>query len=308
MSLHTEMTQEEIHGYAPTDASPRGLVHGIVPRLDMWKVGDIVFARMQGEQLETVRSPARIEASPSDSIKLAYLDAGRGVIQQGDRETYLETGDFTLVDSSRPYRYFVDKRFAVRAFQFSKAAIGISDADISRVTATALSQEHSLSAYLMPFLKQLSARDVNYHPSTRMQLARNVTDILGTLIHDRLNDMPLEDSARRTLMVRIKAFIIDHLDLPELSPELIATAHFISVRYLHKLFASEDMSVSRWTLAARLDRCRRDLASDSPNSSAIFGVARQWGFSSPAHFSRAFRASFGMSPSEWQATARFSKE
>ncbi|MGW0964073.1 AraC family transcriptional regulator [Streptomyces gelaticus] len=30
-------------------------------------------------------------------------------------------------------------------------------------------------------------------------------------------------------------------------------------------------------------------------------VAQRWGFVSPSHFSRAFRATYGMSPREWQA-------
>ncbi|MFF2198440.1 AraC family transcriptional regulator, partial [Streptomyces sp. NPDC058157] len=33
-------------------------------------------------------------------------------------------------------------------------------------------------------------------------------------------------------------------------------------------------------------------------------VAQRWGFVSPSHFSRAFRAAYGMTPREWQAAAR----
>jgi AraC-like DNA-binding protein len=32
-------------------------------------------------------------------------------------------------------------------------------------------------------------------------------------------------------------------------------------------------------------------------------VAQRWGFSSPSHFSRTFRDTYGMSPSAWQASA-----
>jgi AraC-like DNA-binding protein len=296
--------QAAVRDYAGVDLSSRNILNAP----ELWTVGDIVFARQSGRHIQAVRSKAWVEQSPSDSIKVAFSDAGQTTVQQDDRETRLEAGDFTLLDASRPYRYGVEGGFRIRMFQFPKTALGISNGNLSQITATALSQEHALSAYLIPFLNHLSVRNIKYHPSTRMHLARNVTDILATLINDRLNDLPLEDSARRALVVRIKAFIIDNLDNVDLSPELIATAHFISVRYLHKLFAGEEMTVSRWTLAARLDRCRRDLASGTADSSAIFGVARQWGFSSPAHFSRAFRASFGMSPRDWQARSRLTTE
>lgn len=300
----TERYVTEGHNYASVNLANRGPVAGVAPKPEMWSHDGIVLARMSGLHLDAVRSQARIDEAPSDTIKLAFLDAGRAIVRQNGREAHLEAGDFTLIDCSRPYRYTIDGRYELRVFQFSTASLGITDGDLSAVTATALSQQHALSAYLMPFLVQLSTRGVKSHPSTRLQLARTVTDILATLIRDRLNDMPLHESARRTLLVRIKAFIVAHLDNAELSPELVATEHFISVRYLHKLFASEGISVSRWTLAARLERCRTDLASSSPSSNAIFGVARQWGFSSPAHFSRAFRAAYGMSAREWQASAR----
>jgi AraC-like DNA-binding protein len=32
-------------------------------------------------------------------------------------------------------------------------------------------------------------------------------------------------------------------------------------------------------------------------------VAHRWGFTNPAHFSRVFRAAYGMSPRECQATS-----
>ncbi|MDX2852994.1 AraC family transcriptional regulator [Streptomyces sp. PA03-3a] len=32
-------------------------------------------------------------------------------------------------------------------------------------------------------------------------------------------------------------------------------------------------------------------------------IARRWGFVSPAHFSRSFRAAYGLSPGEWHRTA-----
>ncbi|MCX4767208.1 helix-turn-helix domain-containing protein [Streptomyces sp. NBC_01275] len=33
----------------------------------------------------------------------------------------------------------------------------------------------------------------------------------------------------------------------------------------------------------------------------VAAVAQRWGFTSPSHFSRAFRDAHGMSPREWQA-------
>lgn len=60
----------------------------------------------------------------------------------------------------------------------------------------------------------------------------------------------------------------------------------MSVRYVHKLFQDEDMSVSRWINHKRLEACREDLARPATAGSTVGEIARRWGFVSPAHFSR----------------------
>lgn len=111
----------------------------------------------------------------------------------------------------------------------------------------------------------------------------------------------LRSSVQRRLD-QIRAFIGRHLADPDLTPEVIARAHRISVRYLHKIFEAEDTTVSRWIQSRRLEACRRDLLRREAANRTIVAVAHRWGFTSAAHFSRVFRAAYGMSPSKWRAT------
>lgn len=66
-------------------------------------------------------------------------------------------------------------------------------------------------------------------------------------------------SRRRALLQRIHAFIEARLGDSELNPTTVADAHYISVRYLHKLFQTEQVTVADHIRRRRLDRCRRDL-------------------------------------------------
>ncbi|WP_307036051.1 helix-turn-helix domain-containing protein [Streptomyces canus] len=65
---------------------------------------------------------------------------------------------------------------------------------------------------------------------------------------------------------------------------------------MHKIFEGEDTTVSRWIQSRRLEACRRDLLHREAANRTIVAVARRWGFTSAAHFSRVFRAAYGMSP------------
>ena len=70
--------------------------------------------------------------------------------------------------------------------------------------------------------------------------------------------------ARPPVLGRILDYVELHLTDPDLSPEVIARAHHISVRYLHKLFKGEGTTVGRWIPRRRLEECRRDLDAVRP--------------------------------------------
>lgn len=71
---------------------------------------------------------------------------------------------------------------------------------------------------------------------------------------------------------------------------MIAAAHHISVRRLHKLFEDQPQTVAALIRQHRLERCRADLAR---SDRTVTAVAARWGFSDPAHFSRLFKATYG---------------
>ncbi|MFF2351060.1 helix-turn-helix domain-containing protein [Kitasatospora sp. NPDC058115] len=72
------------------------------------------------------------------------------------------------------------------------------------------------------------------------------------------------------------------------------------MRYLHKLFEREGLTVRRWIQQRRLEQCRRALGGRQERGSSIAAVAHHWGFANASHFSRSFKAAYGLSPREWR--------
>jgi len=62
------------------------------------------------------------------------------------------------------------------------------------------------------------------------------------------------------------------------------------------LFVCNGLSVSDWIRVQRLAHCKDDLANPLLDRKSITEIAFFWGFNDSAHFSRAFRQEFGMSP------------
>jgi AraC-like DNA-binding protein len=90
---------------------------------------------------------------------------------------------------------------------------------------------------------------------------------------------------------------------PGLSPERVAKAQNVSLRYLYLLFQQQDEPIARWIQNTRLDRCKADLESLGQRTRTVSDIAFAWGFNDSAHFSRAFRRRFRVSPRQCRRAA-----
>jgi AraC-like DNA-binding protein len=124
-------------------------------------------------------------------------------------------------------------------------------------------------------------------------------DLAASLLGVMFLSLPSEGPhASEALRHRIEGYIRDQIRDPDLSIDKIASALRCSKRYLHMAFAACDRSITDHIWATRLDGCRGDLARQSDRT--ISEIAFAWGFSSSAHFSRAFRKRFGVTPTAFR--------
>lgn len=102
-------------------------------------------------------------------------------------------------------------------------------------------------------------------------------------------------------LAAIKADISQRADLRGISAEQIATSHQVSPRYVRKLFESEGLSFTEYTLGQRLMRAHRMLADPLWCRHSITDIAYEAGFNDLSYFNRAFRKRYGETPSEVRA-------
>ena len=70
--------------------------------------------------------------------------------------------------------------------------------------------------------------------------------------------------------------------------------------YGRKLFAAAGQNFSTYLRTRRLERCRLDLTSPMFASLSISEICFRWGFNGSAHFSRAFKDRYGVSPRDYR--------
>ncbi|MEM7802187.1 MAG: helix-turn-helix transcriptional regulator, partial [Chloroflexota bacterium] len=86
-----------------------------------------------------------------------------------------------------------------------------------------------------------------------------------------------------------------------LSPAAVAGHFSISVNYLHKLFAKENITFGAFVRRSRLARASNLLADPRENLKSISEIAYSTGFNDLSHFYRLFKEKHGMPPGAYQA-------
>ncbi|MGW0869164.1 helix-turn-helix transcriptional regulator [Streptomyces sp. NPDC002740] len=234
----------------------------------------------------------------------------------------LAPGDVCFYDVHRAPALDFREPFRATTFLVPADLLGLVDSDVRRIERRPVARASLLGTLLSPLLSDLARATAEARPPVGEMLAWNAVNLLATLAAEQLGTAapgtrdtsgrrdtpgaagaPGTSGAHSPVLGRVLEYVELQLTDPDLSPEVIARAHHISVRYLHKLFKDEGTTVGRWILRRRLEECRRDLMRHGRGSRTIAAVAARWGFLSATHFSRVFRSAYGMSPREWRDTA-----
>jgi AraC-like DNA-binding protein len=242
--------------------------------------------------------------SDADVCKIDVLVRGHGVVEQDGRQARLKPGDLAFVDLSRPARWALSPMRLV-AVVFPRALLPLRRDDTARLTGLRISGDRGAAALVSSLARQLVDHLDGHGAAAGARLGTAVLDLLTVGLAGRLDrgEHVPADARQRALLLRIHAFIEQRLADPELSPGTIAAAHFISKRYLYKLFEAEQTSVAAWIRRRRLERCRRDLLDPALRHWPVSAIAARWGMPSATHFSRAFRAAYGVPPGAYRLLA-----
>lgn len=133
-------------------------------------------------------------------------------------------------------------------------------------------------------------------------------EVLLRLMAMTFNATPLDgrdppEWAEHAVLLKARAAIGAGAGDPELSPERIAAEIGVSRTRLYLAFQSTG-GVMGAVRDVRLRRCFADLVSPSQAHLQIASIGYRHGFRDPAHFTRTFKARFGLAPGEARAGCR----
>ncbi|MFE4517775.1 helix-turn-helix domain-containing protein [Kitasatospora sp. NPDC056783] len=277
------------------------------------QLGHLLFITTEAGPRRYTRGPREIARGTRQAegfFVVAVMGATGAVVRQDGRTVEVPAGAVSFWYTETPHVVDYPDGVDVRVCLLPRRAFGVRDEQLERVTATVADPGGPVAALVKQSLLTLAERAEDCPGPAAGRLACHFADLVATLVTEQASlltrqasrDAPATEDSRHARIWEIHAHVDRHLKDPELGPKTIAAAHGISVRSLHKIFEGEGTTVSRLIQRRRLQASAEDLTREDGGDSTVSGVAQRWGFTDPAHFSRLFRASYGISPSRWRDT------
>lgn len=255
------------------------------------------------------RSNSQTLRRPASKVRRAGYEAVSVVVANGpmsgsagDRSFACTSGSVMFLDLGKPSQSrWQDLDLVNLVVPREHLPRPLANADIHGLTLTAESP---------------AARLIANHMRTLCELAPELSDAEGgaaigaalTIAQVALGGSPTADSDQRAAVYRtVRDRAARYLEMRLLDPGLdvarIARACAVSRTTLYRAF-EEEAGLKRYIQCRRLDRARDALGRRVAGRPSVADIAHDHGFSSPSHFSRAFRERFGLSPSDVPAGSR----
>lgn len=278
-------------------------------QIEIASLPGLVLANYEADAATVRRSEKYAARTDCDDLLLGLHLGGEVAISQDGRDSVINTRNFYLLDPVREFEISLRGRNKNLVVKIPRAKIEARLGQIGDLTACAIAPGNAAAALAMGFVEMLPHQSKTLDPIAGLTVAEQALDLIALAFstHQRMEGASLS-SPRAVALLRLKATIERLLIEPGVKPERIAAEAGISVRYANTLLAEEGSSIERYITERRLQRCRRALANPQQDHRSISEIAFKWGFSDLSHFSRRFKARFGMSPSDYRREAVLSKD
>jgi len=256
-------------------------------------LGTMIVSEMTAAPQSVGRTSQRVRRDGLDHVTLHFTSSDFDV-EQGDARFHVSAGTITVNTLSRPFH---------RSEAAEKGSVIVS---LARDLVASILPEPEVfhgrqlrdgfGNLLRDHMQALARNAHLIRPAETEGVARATAQLLAATLEptrSRIGDARAGLDAAAT--ARCKRHVENNLSSPDLTPDSICRALGLSRSTLFRLFKSSG-GISSYIRQRRLSAAKAVLiASKRPR---ISDVALRYGFSDVSAFSRAFRATYGMSPKD----------
>lgn len=258
-------------------------------------------ARVSGE-----RARAQIAHDDEAYLTVVMIAQGAETLRFGDRELHLTEGMFTLWDSTRPMSFTTGDSLRQMSLLVPEAQLLRRVPRVRDLVGRPMDGRHGMGGLFTDHFHAVMERFGELPSSSRHTVLESTLDLLGLCLGGQ-SALPAP-RLRQQVLEQVQRHIEAHLTDPSLGVVSLASTFRMTERNMHKLFDDTGTTVSAHIRARRLAMCRRDLEGRTLAARQISEISGHWGFKDPGHFSKVFRAAYGMSPRDCRFRAHASHD
>jgi AraC-like DNA-binding protein len=260
------------------------------------RIDDLALVEGRCGPCSGTRTRHQLADVDGEFIVVMIVGAGVETISQHHMEATMTPGDVMAWDSTQWNRFTVRESLSKRHMVIPWTALDevggrawMSDGVKLDPSAPAT---RLLTTYLDTLAQVLPGLDA---PAVSAARTAALGLLVGALRAD--SDACSAEMVRPALRASIERYIERHLLGGTVTPAAIASAHWVSIRTVNRVFSATGQTVGEVVRARRLARAREELTESDQSVSVI---AHRWGFSDTSHFSRCFKAHYGSSPTDYR--------
>jgi len=267
-------------------------------KMRMRHLGGIRLVNCNCEPCFGARTASDIRMSDGEYFGLLYIYEGAEIVSHEDKTVEMKSNSFMIWDSTKRIEFKLLSDIKKLTLLIPQDRMRAQFPQIDQHIGKCIGCGSGLNAVVASHIAALGG-EMN---AIRYGIGDSAIDLSLELITTCLQstDTHPVSKARQDLYDATIRFIHENLDHTELGPTLIAKSFHISTRYLHLLYAENEMSVSNLILNKRLEQCRRQLVHFGNAKDNITNIAFQWGFNDSSHFSKVFKKKYGVTPKEYR--------
>lgn len=265
-------------------------------------VGDIGVSRLRSAAASYSRTRAHLQGAAEESYLVTLPRLSPVKFSQLGNSTACRPGGLLLERGDAPYRFEYGEANDLLVLKVPRAALRQRMRDPDSRCARAIDAASGAGALFSAMVEHVATARPVLSAREQATVRRQMLELLVLTLNGAA---PGDDAntSMRAARIRQALDVIEarHAD-PSLTPSKVAEICKISRRYLHELFQGSEASVSKRIRDRRLRAARDDLL--LLDGSSVASIAYRYGFADHAQFSRQFRKSFNVSPTEFRQSAR----
>jgi AraC-like DNA-binding protein len=286
-----ERWRAAIPTYEALDLSPPGAFRAIA---DAWMLGEFIVTVTRLTPARFIRSPQRVQADGNDNL-IFFLGKRGSVTGDFDgRPVIYGAGQVALYDLARPFDATgPDGESETVTVNLSRAPIVAAVPPGANLHGLIFQEAAGrlIADHLMLLVRRLPQMQIEELPS----VVKATVGLFASCISEALRQQETEGQDRDIrIRNRVGHYIDQNLRAPDLAPEKICDDLGLSRSVLYRAFEPV-AGVADYIRARRLEAVHV-LLEDAAVDRNISVIARDFGFSNEAHFSRTFRQRYGYSP------------